>query len=92
MQEKASLKDRPYRLDMKTIIFALFVPLLALIVAQEIQVPFINSTGFALNSVPYSTRLYWMQQANQAVYNYSGPWSFRFNILLIAVPSRLLDQ
>lgn len=36
----------------------------------------INATGLTVNSVPYSTRQYWMRQANQALFTLSGPCPF----------------
>jgi hypothetical protein len=65
---------------MRNLVLIILVSFSAFVLGQEtdeqipFQVPFINSTGWTINSVPYSTRLYWMRQANEAVYNYSGPW------------------
>ena len=75
---------------MKTGVLAVFVPFIAFILGmgfqgKKPQVPFINSTGWTINSIPYSTRVYWMKQANQALFNYSGPWSSRAYSNLIVV-------
>ena len=35
-----------------------------------------NGTGLFINSVPFSTREYWMRQANLALYQLSGPCPF----------------
>ena len=69
---------------MKIFLVALLASLVAIVFSQGLQVPFINShplqlpflnsTGLTVNSVPYSTRLYWMEQANQALFERSGPW------------------
>jgi hypothetical protein len=59
---------------MKILAFALLTALVAAIVAKHVHVPFINSTGLTVNDVPYETRLYWMKQAEEVLYKYSGPW------------------
>ena len=42
--------------------------------AHEAGIAYLNSSGLVVNEVPYSTRVYWMKQANEALFNYSGPW------------------
>jgi hypothetical protein len=69
-----SEESPPLTSRMRTLLWALFAPFIAIILAHELQVPFINSTGLTVNSIPYSTRLYWMKQANEALFNSSGPW------------------
>jgi len=59
---------------MKILAFALLTALIAAIVAKHVHVPFINSTGLTVNEVPYETRVYWMKQAEEVLYKYSGPW------------------
>jgi len=59
---------------MKIALLALVVPLLGFVVAKEIQVPFLNSSGWTIHQIPPENRIYWMQQAMHALYNYSGPW------------------
>jgi len=59
---------------MKIAFLALMVPLLGFVVAKEIQVPFLNSSGWTIHQIPPENRIYWMQQAMHALYNYSGPW------------------
>ena len=67
---------------MKLAILAVIVPLIGFVLGKEIQVPFLNSSGWTIHEVPPENRIYWMQQAMQALYNYSGPWycPFRSNI------------
>ena len=42
--------------------------------AYEAGIAYLNSSGLVVNDVSYSTRVYWMKQANEALFNYSGPW------------------
>jgi hypothetical protein len=65
-----------YPPKMTLFIVALLGALAAVGVSQVLQVPLINSNGLTFNSISHSTRLYWMKQANQALFNYSGPWYF----------------
>lgn len=59
---------------MKILAFTLLTALIAAIVAKQVHVPFINSTGLTVNDVPYETRVYWMKQAEEVLYKYWGPW------------------
>jgi hypothetical protein len=36
----------------------------------------LNGTGLAINSIPYSTRVHWMREANNALFALSGPCPF----------------
>ena len=60
--------------SMRLLQVAIIVALVAAFVAQQIQLPFVNSTGWMINSVPYDKRVYWMKQAKEALHNASGPW------------------
>jgi hypothetical protein len=73
-EKEAESPNRSKTSSMKFLSWILFTPFIAVILAQQLQVHFINSTGLTVNSIPYSTRLYWMKQANEALFNYSGPW------------------
>jgi hypothetical protein len=59
---------------MKLLAFVSFLVLVVAIVANHVQVPFLNSVDITVNEIPPEVRLYWMKQANRALYNYSGPW------------------
>jgi len=48
--------------------------LTSIAVAYEAGIAYLNSSGLVVNDVPYSTRVYWMKRANEALFNYSGPW------------------
>src|SRR5271163_3236020 len=61
---------------MKIAFLALLVPLIGFVVGKELQVPFLNSSGWTIHQIPPENRIYWMQQAMQALYNYSGPWYY----------------
>lgn len=76
---------------MKIIGLALFVAFIAFVLAHQLQIPFLNSSGWTVNEIHYSTRLYWMQQANEALYKYSGPWFSGSKSVLIAVLSEPLE-
>ena len=70
---------------MKIALLALVVPLLGFVVAKEIQVPFLNSSGWTIHQIPPENRIYWMQQAMHALYNYSGPWYSLFFVFVFAL-------
>jgi len=36
----------------------------------------LNGTGLSINSIPYSTRIHWMREANNALFALSGPCPF----------------
>jgi hypothetical protein len=36
----------------------------------------LNGTGLSINSIPYSTRIHWMREANNALFALSGPCAF----------------
>ena len=57
---------------MRLLQIAFFVAIIAAVWAY--QLPFINSTGWMINHVPYDKRVYWMRQAKEAMHNASGPW------------------
>jgi len=59
---------------MKLLAVGSFFILVAAIIASQVKLLFLNSTEFTVNEIPPEVRLYWMRQANQALYNYSGPW------------------
>ena len=46
--------------------------------AHEAGIAYLNSSGLVVNDIPYSTRVYWMKKANEALFNYSGPWCHRY--------------
>jgi len=57
--------------------------------AYEAGIAYLNSSGLVVNDIPYSTRVYWMKKANEALFNYSGPWCHYSGTLhgrLILVP------
>src|SRR5271170_128544 len=68
----------PPRANLSSLTMLLHPFVLALLtsiaVAYEAGIPYLNSSGLVVNDVPYSTRVYWMKRANEALFNYSGPW------------------
>jgi len=67
-------KDAAKIVTMRLLSNAVFGALIAFSTARQIQLPFINTRGWMINSVPYDKRVYWMQLAKQALHNASGPW------------------
>jgi hypothetical protein len=59
---------------MKLLAIGSFLVLVVAILANHVQVPFLNSVDITVNEIPPEVRLHWMKQANRALYNYSGPW------------------
>jgi len=76
---------------MKLLQIAFFVGVIAVAVAQSYRLPYLNSTGWIVNSVPYERRIYWMQQAKEAVLKASGPWFILKRIPLTLAPFGLLE-
>jgi hypothetical protein len=69
----AESTEKSSRITMKVLLLTILVSLMGWVLATEISTPFLNSTGKTVNSVPYSTREYWMKQAVEDLFRFQGP-------------------